>query len=113
MYDSYEKLKANNINVYAVKSDAFHIAQKDVRKAKKVLNFGCEIGSWRVESNKVNYISQRYSWRHNEIPAIPVYKSEREEVECEWDVEAIWKKKSSEEKGWCWEQSMQVAVRVI
>ena len=92
MYDSYEKLKANNINVYAVKSDAFHIAQKDVRKAKKVLNFGCEIGSWRVENNKVNHISQRYSWRHNEIPAIPVYKSEREEVEDEWDVQAICEK---------------------
>ena len=92
MYDSYEKLKANNINVYAVKSDAFHIAQKDVRKAKKVLNFGCEIGSWRVESNKVNHISQRYSWRHNEIPAIPVYKSEREEVLDEWDVQAICEK---------------------
>ena len=28
MYESYEKLKANNINVYAVKSDAFHIAKK-------------------------------------------------------------------------------------
>ena len=92
MYESYEKLKANNINVYAVKSDAFHIAQKDVRKAKKVLNFGCEIGSWRVESNKVNHISQRYSWRHNEIPAIPVYKSERENVEDEWDVQAICEK---------------------
>ena len=92
MYDSYEKLKANNINVYAVKSDAFHIAKKDVRKAKKVLDFGYEIGKWRVESNKVNHISQRYSWRHNEIPAIPVYKSEREYVEDEWDVQAICEK---------------------
>ena len=89
MHESYEKLKANNNTVYAVKSDAFHIDQKDFRKAKKVLDFGCEIGSWRVESNKVNYISQRYSWRHNEIPAIPVYKSEREEVEDAWDVEDI------------------------
>ena len=35
MYETYEKLKANNINVYAVKSDAFHIAKKDVRKAQK------------------------------------------------------------------------------
>ena len=92
MYESYEKLKANNINVYAVKSDAFHIAQTDVRKAKRVLNFGCEIGSWRVESNKVNHISQRYGWRHNEMPAIPVYKSEREDVEDEWDVQAICEK---------------------
>ena len=92
MYESYEKLKANNINVYAVKSDAFHIAQKDVRKAKKVLDFHNDIGGWRVEGNKVNHISQRYGWRHNEIPAIPVYKSEREEVENEWDVQAICEK---------------------
>ena len=32
------------------------------------------------------------SWRHNEIPTVPVYKSEREEVEDAWDVEAICKK---------------------
>ena len=92
MYDSYEKLNANNINVYAVKSDAFHIAKKDIRKAKKVLDFYDGIGGWRVESNKVSPIPQRYSWRHNEIPKIPVYKSEREEVEDEWDTEAICKK---------------------
>ena len=89
MYESYEKLKANNINVYAVKSDAFHIAQKDVRKAKKVLDFHNDIGGWRVESNKVNHISQRYSWRHNEIPAIPVYKSERLDIQDEWDTPSI------------------------
>ena len=92
MYDSYEKLKTNNINVYAVKSDAFHIAKKDIRKAKKVLDFYDGIGGWRVESNKVSPIPQRYSWRHNEIPAVPVFKSEREEVEDEWDTEAICKK---------------------
>ena len=43
MYERYEKLKANNINVCAVKSDAIHIAQKDVRKSKKVLDFGCDL----------------------------------------------------------------------
>ena len=92
MYESYEKLKANNINVYAVKSDAFHIAKKDVRKAKKVLDFHTDIGGWRVEKNKVEGIFQRYSWRNNEIPKIPVYKSERDEVEDEWDTEAICQK---------------------
>jgi hypothetical protein len=47
---------------------------------------------------KVEPILQKYSWRHNEIPKIPVYKSEREEVEDEWDTEAICKK-TSEERG--------------
>lgn len=92
MYESAEKLKTNNINVYAVKSDAFHIAKKDVKKANKVLDFYEGIGGWRVESNKVKPIPQRYSWRHNEIPTAPVYKQEREEVDDEWDVEAICKK---------------------
>ena len=35
MYESAEKIKTNNIDVYAVKSDAFHIAKKDVKKQGK------------------------------------------------------------------------------
>ena len=31
MYDAYEKLQKANINVYAVKTDAFHIAKRDIR----------------------------------------------------------------------------------
>ena len=96
--ETYEKLVANNINVYAVKSDAIHIAKKDVRKAKKALDFYEGIGGWRIENNKVSPIPQRYSWRNNEIPTVPVYKSEREEVEDAWDVEAICKK-TSEKRG--------------
>lgn len=69
MYENCEKLKTNNINVYVVKSDAFHIAKQDIRKAKKILDFYDGIGGWRVERNKVERISQRYSWRHNEINA--------------------------------------------
>ena len=89
---------AKNINVYAVKTDAFHIAKKDVRKAKKALDFYDGVGGWRVETNKVEPILHKYSWRHNEIPKIPVYKSEREEVEDEWDTEAICKKKKNQKK---------------
>ena len=43
-YDAYEKLKEANINVYAVKTDAFHIAKRDLKKAKKILNFHNDIG---------------------------------------------------------------------
>ena len=82
--------------------------KRDARKAKKVLDFGREIGKWRVESNKVkvNYISQRYSWRHNGIPTIPVYKWEREEVDDDWDVEKQFVKGLSDERGWCRKQNM-------
>ena len=44
MYDAYEKLKEANINVYAVKTDAFHIAKRDLKKAKTILNFHTDIG---------------------------------------------------------------------
>ena len=30
-----------------------------------------------------------YGWKHNEIPKIPIYKSERIEVQDEWDTETI------------------------
>ena len=92
MYEAYEKLKENNINVYAVKTDAFHIDKKDVRKARKILEFGSMVGQWRVENKKVNYVEDTYKWKYNELVKIPVYKSERVEIEDEWDVERICEK---------------------
>ena len=96
MYDAYEKLKENNINVYAVKTDAFHIEKWDVRKARKILEFGREVGQWRVENKKVNYVEDTYKWKYNELVKIPVFKSERVEVNDEWDTQAIWKKSPEE-----------------
>ena len=43
MYDAYEKLK-EAINVYVVKTDAFHIAKRDLKKTKNILNFHNDIG---------------------------------------------------------------------
>ena len=92
MYDAYEKLKENNINVYAVKTDAFHVAKKDLRKARKILEFGSNVGKWRVENKKVNYVEDTYKWKYNELVKIPIYKSERVEIEDEWNVENICEK---------------------
>ena len=91
MYDAYEKLKEANINVYAVKTDAFHIAKTDSKKTKNILNFHNDIGGWRVEDKKVVPVPEVYGRKHNEIPKIPIYKSERLEVQDEWDTEAICK----------------------
>ena len=44
MYDAYEKLKEANIDVYAVKTDTFHQAKRDLKKTKKILNFHNDIG---------------------------------------------------------------------
>ena len=91
MYEAFEKLKENDVKVYAVKTDAFHIAKKDMKKARKLMEFGNEIGQWRVEKKRVGYVQERYMWKHNEIPRMPVYKNERLEVEDEWNVENICK----------------------
>ena len=93
VYEASEKLKENNINVYAVKTDAFHIDKKDLRKARKILEFGSEVGQWRVENKTVNYVEDTYKWKYNELVKIPVYKSERVEIEDEWDVERMCEKK--------------------
>ena len=60
MYDAYEKLKEADINVYAVKTDAFHIAKRDLKKAKKILIFHNDIGGWRVEDKKVAPVPEVY-----------------------------------------------------
>ena len=89
MYEAYEKLKANSIKVYAVKTDAFHITKKDVRKAKKLLDFHNDIGGWRVENNKVYELETDYNWKFNELVKIPTFQNETIPIEDEWDVESI------------------------
>ena len=91
MYDAYEKLKEAEINAYAVKTDAFHIAKRDLKKAKKILNFHNDIGGWRVEDKKVVPVPEVYGWKNKVIPKLPIYKGERIEVQDEWDTEAVCK----------------------
>ena len=92
MFDAYSRLKRANINVYAVKTDAFHIAREDLAKAMKVLKFGAELGDWRLEDKPVTVTADIYKWRHNELPKIPIYNNERLLIEDEWDTEAICKR---------------------
>ena len=44
MYQDYYKLMKNDVKVYSVKTDAFIIDKKDVKKAKKLINFSKDIG---------------------------------------------------------------------
>ena len=92
MFDAYSRLKRANIHVYAVKTDAFHIAKEDLAKAMKVLKFGAELGDRRLEDKPVTVTADIYKWRHNELPKIPIYKNERLLIEDEWDTEAICKR---------------------
>lgn len=86
MYDAMERLKEKGINVYAIKTDALHIAKTDLKKARKILEFGREIGNWRVEKMRVKSSSGCYAWIK-----IPAYKNESIEAEEEWNTEEICK----------------------
>ena len=90
MYKAYITLKEKGIEVYAVKTDAFHISKADVKKAKKVLTFHSDIGGWRVERSKMlRPPTEKYFWKHNELPKIPVFTNTPVDVEDEWDTENI------------------------
>ena len=51
-----------------------------------------------MEDKKVVPVPEVHGWKRNEIPKIPIYKSERIEVQDEWDTEAIKKNSSKEEE---------------
>ena len=67
MYEAYKKLADNNIKVYSVKTDCLTIHEDDVDKVygynfcrvwrKGLLKFGTDIGTWRLEEKKNNYIA--------------------------------------------------------
>ena len=92
MYKAYKALKENNVRVYAVKTDAYHIHKNDVRKARRVLDFHNGIGGWRLERDgDIKPLTVRYSWKHNELPKIPVYENKTLVVDNEWDALEICK----------------------
>ena len=50
-----------------------------------------------MEYKKVVPVPEVYGWKHNEIPKIPIYKSERIEVQDEWGTEEKKNSKKEEE----------------
>ena len=64
-----------------------------------------------MEDKKVVPVPEVYGWKHNEIPKIPIYKSERIEVQDEWGTEEI-KKTARRKRESCLGQKLQEVVRV-
>jgi hypothetical protein len=52
MQETYNTLKENSIGVYSVKSDAFTIHKSKLDKVIKLVNFGDDIGTWRISKTK-------------------------------------------------------------
>ena len=89
MYQDYFKLTNSDVKVYSVKTDAFIIDKKDVKKAKKLINFSKDVGGWRTENNKqVSPPSDYYKMKPNEIPTMPVYRNERPPTPDEYDTQS-------------------------
>ena len=90
MYQDYYRLINGDVRVHSVKTDAFIIDKKDMKKAKKLINFSKDIGGWRAENDKqVSPPSDFYKMKPNEIPTIPVYKNERLPTPDEYDTQSI------------------------
>lgn len=77
-------MKKTHIDVHAVKTDAYHIAKRDLKKT------GNEEGGFR--SRNLWLEIQRVAKKPN------IYKSEREHKEDEWETDAIYKRSSEETK---------------
>eukprot|EP00438_Fugacium_kawagutii_P006184 Skav207472 [mRNA] locus=scaffold3545:496284:499559:- [translate_table: standard] len=91
MYEAYNKLRWNDINMYSVKTDAFVIDSKDVEKAKSLLNFHNDIGGWRVSKYGDDIILplQRYELVRNEMIDIPTLECKELLIKDEYDTDNI------------------------
>ena len=93
VYEAYETLKQNGVDVYSVKTDALTIKKDDVAKTLKLLKVEEEkhkIGGWRLEKSKrVRLPTDDYKLKYNVLVDVPQLKNERLNIEDEWDTETI------------------------
>ena len=95
MYEAYETLKENGIDVYSVKTEALTIKKDDVARTVKLLKIEEEkhkIGGWRLEKSKqVRLPTDDYKLRYNQLVDVPQPKNERLNIEDEWKTDKICK----------------------
>ena len=91
MYEAYNKLRRNDINMYSVKTDAFVIDSKDVEKAKSILNFHNDIGGWRVSKYGDDIILplKKYELVRNELIDIPTQECKELLIQDEYNTDNI------------------------
>ena len=95
VYEAYETLTENGIDVHSVKTDALTIKKDDVARTVKLLKIEEEkhrIGGWRLEKSKrVRLPTGDYKLRYNELVDVPQPKNERLNIEDEWNTDKICK----------------------
>ena len=85
----YRKLRANKVEVFSVKTDAFAIKAQDLEKAKTILNFGDDIGDWRHSKSEFSYPEGSIFLKKNDLIKTPERFNETLEVVDEYDTHAI------------------------
>ena len=85
----YRKLRANKVEGFSVKTDAFAILSKELEKAKTILNFGDEIGDWRHSKNDFMYPEGNIYLKKNDLIKISERVNETLEVVDEYDTPTI------------------------
>lgn len=80
MYDAYQKLKKNGIEVYSVRTDAFVIDRCNFETVKEILDFHDDVGGSRVskKNNDIIFPTVEYHIVENERVDIPVVECSKE-----------------------------------
>ena len=68
-YQTYMKLKDNNIEPVAIKTDCIYFPKSDTDKARKLFDLSDEIGCFKIESNK-SLFGEYIDKLHNDEPEI-------------------------------------------
>ena len=89
MLMDYRKLRANKVEVFSVKTDAFAIRAQDLEKATTILNLRDDIGDWRHSKSEFLTPREVSFLKKNDRIKIPERVNETLEVVDEYDTPAI------------------------
>jgi hypothetical protein len=90
----YNTLEQNDITVLSIKTDAFTILSQHVEKAKQLLNFGDNIGSWRVsnEGKHIRFPTVKFELKINHEMKYTITQFNKISINNEWDVNELYDK---------------------
>jgi hypothetical protein len=88
----YQALIGQGVKVYSVKTDAFVIAKADVEKARTLIQFGDNMGDWRV-SKTDDYLLPSDSFKLVDNTEVEIVEptAQRVEIKDEWDTKELCK----------------------
>ena len=101
MFETYNLLTNNGIEVYSVKSDAFTIHEATLNAVRGmpthllrylrqgILNFDNQIGNWRVSGKNINFPNEKYKYKNNQFIHVAVQENISIDVADEWDTQNI------------------------